>query len=184
MTPIPSELVYTLDSILHDVQKPGYESVLGQASNCVSVSVFAARLLTRQGISATPIEAVALLIPDHTKSHASAIGDPELVESGNKSSWSGHMVIHVPRWGEIVDLSLGFLGNPVMWQMMSDDGRDPNNPICLTVTYNALMVGPPQTRLGNGLVRWHLYPNAQEWKELEWDYTAIENLADNYFKAK
>jgi hypothetical protein len=123
---------FIFDKVIEDISKEGYNSVLGHANNCISVSVFSAKLLTLFGFEAETVESCAAIVPDTSN----LIGD-RIAAHGvgavflNADGWHGHAVVHLPEECKIIDFTLCYQNEPakgMLSQMIADDKKDPNKP--------------------------------------------------------
>lgn len=172
-------LEFAIDRIIEDTSKRGFDSVLGQVDNCVSVSVFAAKILSLLGYPALPVEACAQLFASSLGSFVPCVG----TNIPKTRDWSGHMVVLLPRENRIVDFSLSFQGEPaksaIGWLLQSDQ-----KPINRVYYFPAAI--PPlgacnikiESVFEGGKISWLLFQSSDAWRNIGWDIGELEEFAE------
>ena len=151
--------------------------VLDTRQNCIPVSVFAARLLSKFGYQAEPSEAYVIIDGDRKVIAPHSIGMPcDYLPNG----WRDHMVVYLPAENKILDLTIS-MQNHAGFRLFFDLGQvDQTEPLEFEVGLDSERKA--SCKIGDGFLRWEIFPDAVGWRSTNWNFKAIECFADRVFE--
>ena len=144
---------------------------------CIPISVFTAAFYEHAGISARPVEAGVRMTDPLNKRWAEidSYTDERVLEAENKPGlgFLGHLVVHVPAYRVIVDLSLGTQASTVMLNLNVPDALIGNYDHTKGQTGFKTRVG----HAGRGEATYRIYPRRDGWRHRRWPYDKLRLLA-------